>query len=82
MTGYRITAHEPTVGVFLHSIFQIPGWGLRDAGFAGWEGCIDWACRTGYDACTLTLFPSVRAAGAADQLPVLTEAPADASDER
>ena len=60
MIGYRIAAHEPTVGVFLHSIFQIPGWGLRDAGFAGWKGCIDWARRTGYNACTLALFPAVR----------------------
>ena len=60
MVGYLIADDDQTVGVFLHSIFQIPGWGLRDAGFAGWKGCIDWARRTGYNACTLALFPAVR----------------------
>ncbi len=48
------------LGVFLHSIFPIPGWGGRDMGFAGWKGFINWARALGYNSCIYFAFPQHR----------------------
>ena len=52
--------NERRLGVFLHSIFPIPGWGGRDMGCAGWKGFIDWARSLGYNSCIYFAFPQHR----------------------
>ena len=44
-------ANEPLVGIFLQTVFPVPGWYLRDAGLAGWKSHLDWARATGFNAC-------------------------------
>ena len=44
---------ERTLGVFLHTIFPIPGWGGDKMGPAGWKGFLDWAKSLGYNAAVL-----------------------------
>ncbi len=51
---------DPTLGIFLHSIFPLPGFNQRDMGFSGWKGLIDHFLALGYNACATNFLPQVR----------------------
>ena len=44
-------AKDPLVGIFLQTVFPVPGWYLRDMGLAGWKAHLDWARSLGFNAC-------------------------------
>ena len=49
------------IGIYLHSIFRLPGWGHVDMGLAGWKASIDWARALGYNRCVAAAMPGWRA---------------------
>ena len=44
-------SRDPVIGIFLQTVFPVPGWYLRDMGLAGWKSHLDWAKSLGFNAC-------------------------------
>jgi len=53
-------ADPPLIGIYLHTMFPLPGWTVRDMGMAGWKAHIDWAIAVGFNASMFSPFNQYR----------------------
>ncbi len=53
-------SRDPVIGIFLQTVFPVPGWYLRDMGLAGWKSHLDWAKSLGFNACMFSSHVQLR----------------------